>query len=92
LLKGWFKTYGKRFFYQNLGSLFFEGLSYLGSLSRGWHDSLSGTYVVKKEISKTLLSASRRIWRKDKTVETKIRLFIVNCIQAFSAANLFYKV
>jgi hypothetical protein len=27
----------------------FEGLSYLGSVSRGWHDSLSGTYVVKKE-------------------------------------------
>jgi hypothetical protein len=24
-------------------------LSYLGSVSRGWHDSLSGTYVVKKE-------------------------------------------
>ena len=27
----------------------FEGLSYLGSVSRGWHDSLSGTYVVKKK-------------------------------------------
>jgi uncharacterized RDD family membrane protein YckC len=27
----------------------FEGLSYLGSISRGWHDSLSGTYVVKKK-------------------------------------------
>jgi uncharacterized RDD family membrane protein YckC len=26
----------------------FEALSYLGSVSRGWHDSLSGTYVVKK--------------------------------------------
>jgi hypothetical protein len=28
--------------------IIFEGLSYLGSVSRGWHDSLSGTYVVKK--------------------------------------------
>jgi uncharacterized RDD family membrane protein YckC len=27
----------------------FEGLSYLGSASRGWHDSFSGTYVVKKK-------------------------------------------
>lgn len=27
----------------------FESLSYLGGSSRGWHDSLSGTYVVKKE-------------------------------------------
>ncbi|EIA09317.1 RDD family protein [Flavobacterium frigoris] len=27
----------------------FESLSYLGGISRGWHDSLSGTYVVKKE-------------------------------------------
>jgi uncharacterized RDD family membrane protein YckC len=26
-----------------------KALSYLGSVSRGWHDSLSGTYVVKKE-------------------------------------------
>jgi hypothetical protein len=24
-------------------------LSYLGAVSRGWHDSLSGTYVVKKK-------------------------------------------
>jgi hypothetical protein len=23
--------------------IIFEGLSYLGSVSRGWHDSLSGT-------------------------------------------------
>jgi uncharacterized RDD family membrane protein YckC len=29
--------------------IIFEGLSYLGSVSRGWHDSLSGTYVVKKK-------------------------------------------
>lgn len=27
----------------------FEGLSYLRSASRGWHDSVSGTYVVKKK-------------------------------------------
>ena len=26
----------------------FEGLSYLGSVSWGWHDRFSGTYVVKK--------------------------------------------
>lgn len=26
-----------------------EGLSYLGSVSRGWHDAFSGTYVVKKK-------------------------------------------
>lgn len=26
----------------------FEALSYLGSISRGWHDGISGTYVVKK--------------------------------------------
>jgi uncharacterized RDD family membrane protein YckC len=29
--------------------IIFEALSYLGSVSRGWHDSLSGTYVVKKK-------------------------------------------
>jgi uncharacterized RDD family membrane protein YckC len=29
--------------------IFFEALSYLGGVSRGWHDSLSGTYVVKKK-------------------------------------------
>ncbi|MGO4820324.1 MULTISPECIES: RDD family protein [unclassified Flavobacterium] len=27
----------------------FEALSYLGSVSRGWHDAISGTYVVKKK-------------------------------------------
>ena len=26
----------------------FEPLSYLGNATRGWHDSISGTYVVKK--------------------------------------------
>ena len=29
--------------------IIFEALSYLGSVSRGWHDSLSSTYVVKKK-------------------------------------------
>jgi uncharacterized RDD family membrane protein YckC len=29
--------------------ILFEGLSYLGSVSRGWHDTFSGTYVVKKK-------------------------------------------
>lgn len=28
----------------------FDGLSFLGSGSRGWHDSISDTYVVKKDI------------------------------------------
>ncbi|WP_339921563.1 RDD family protein [uncultured Flavobacterium sp.] len=29
--------------------IIFDALSYLGAVSRGWHDSLSGTYVVKKK-------------------------------------------
>lgn len=29
--------------------ILFEALSYLGGVSRGWHDSLSGTFVVKKK-------------------------------------------
>ncbi|SDX94935.1 RDD family protein [Flavobacterium degerlachei] len=29
--------------------IIFEALSYLGAISRGWHDSLSGTYVVRKK-------------------------------------------
>ena len=29
--------------------IIFEALSYLGEISRGWHDSLSGTYVVRKK-------------------------------------------
>jgi hypothetical protein len=32
--------------------LFFEGLSYLGSVSRGWHDSLSEPMWSKEEVSK----------------------------------------
>lgn len=28
----------------------FDGLSFLGSSSRGWHDSISDTYVVKKDV------------------------------------------
>jgi uncharacterized RDD family membrane protein YckC len=27
----------------------FDNISYLGSRSRGWHDSASNTYVVRKE-------------------------------------------
>jgi hypothetical protein len=49
LLKGWFKTHNQNDFIRTLSRfIVFEALSYLGSVSRGWHDSLSGTYVVKK--------------------------------------------
>jgi hypothetical protein len=48
--------------------IIFDALSYLGAVSRGWHDSLSGTYVVKKKRSLTksirFLMAIRRIWKK----------------------------
>jgi hypothetical protein len=49
-------------------------LSYLGSVSRGWHDSLSGNYVVKKrEISKSkhYFQHPEEFGAEDKTVETK---------------------
>jgi hypothetical protein len=66
-------------------------LSYLGSVSRGWHDSLSGTYVVKKKklAKQTLLSKHQKnLEERIKTVETKIRLFIVNCIQGVFGCEL----
>ena len=28
----------------------FDGLSFFGTPSRGWHDSMSDTYVVKKDL------------------------------------------
>jgi hypothetical protein len=48
-----------------------------------------GTYVVKKEISKTNTTFSIQKSRRIKTVET--RYGCVSCIKGFSAANLFYK-
>jgi uncharacterized RDD family membrane protein YckC len=45
----------------------FDGLSYLGSPSRGWHDSMSDTYVVNKkdfEIKKELFYSFDEIGEK----------------------------